>query len=161
METHSRLFGVSHRDGGKKERIIRDENDLKFWTVREFKQSKIQIVGKKRRKARRELLRTMSSSFYFDNDRELSSRLVVLEPHDLQLRTGMLDAYVLVNVVGLLAPHAAIRTLKPRGAAALELAMAQHVMHVAVAPLTLGANVPDPISLQLAFVVGVKVKFTA
>lgn len=55
----------------------------------------------------------------------------------------MLQAYVFINVVGLLAPHFAIGTLKPRWAATLELIVAQHVMQVPVSPLALGTIIPD------------------
>lgn len=55
----------------------------------------------------------------------------------------MFGADVLVNVVGLLAPHSAIRALKSRRPAALVLAVALHVMQVAVTFLALGASVPD------------------
>lgn len=62
---------------------------------------------------------------------------------DLELRSWMFDTYVLVNVVGLLAPHPAIRALKSRRAATLELTMAQHVMQMPVAPRALWTSIPD------------------
>lgn len=62
---------------------------------------------------------------------------------DLEFRSWMFDTYVLVNVVGLLAPHPAIRALKSGRAATLELTMAQHVMQMAVAPRALWTSIPD------------------
>lgn len=65
---------------------------------------------------------------------------------DLELRSWMFDTYVLVNVVGLLAPHPAIRALKSWRAATLELTMAQHVMQMPVAPRALWTSIPDSAS---------------
>jgi len=39
---------------------------------------------------------------------------------NFKYRSGMLDAYMLVNIVRLLALHATVRTLKSRRAAAFE-----------------------------------------
>lgn len=55
----------------------------------------------------------------------------------------MLNAYVFINVVGLLALHAAVRTLKSRRTPALEPVMAQHMMHVTIAPLALRARISN------------------
>lgn len=69
--------------------------------------------------------------------------LLVLESNNFEIRSGMLNAYVLINVVGLLAFHAAVRTLKSRRTVTLEPVMAQHMMHVTIAPLTLRARVSN------------------
>lgn len=61
---------------------------------------------------------------------------VVVQHHQLDLQSRMLVAYVLINVIGLLAPHAAVRTLKSRRAVALVLEMALHVVSVSVILLT-------------------------
>lgn len=71
------------------------------------------------------------------------SQLIVMKHHDLELRSWMFDTYVLVNVVGLLAPHPAIRALKSRRASTLELTMAQHVVQVPVAPRAFWTSIPD------------------
>lgn len=55
----------------------------------------------------------------------------------------MFETYVLVNVVRLLAPHSAVRALKPRRAATLELTVSQHVVQMLVTPFALWASVPD------------------
>lgn len=89
----------------------------------------------------------MNSQFYLkERERKVEKKvllLLVMKHHDFQLQPGMLAAYVLVNVVRLFAPHPAVRTLKPRWAAALELAVAQHVMQVLITPSALRASIPD------------------
>lgn len=67
--------------------------------------------------------------------------LLVMESNNFKIRSGMLNAYMFINVVGLLALHAAVRTLKSRRTATLEPVMAQHMMHVTIAPLALRARV--------------------
>lgn len=69
-------------------------------------------------------------------------QVVIVKDNDLELRSRMLRSHVLVNVIGLLAPHLTVGTLEPGRTPTLELKVSQHVMQVLVAPFTLWTCIP-------------------
>lgn len=69
--------------------------------------------------------------------------LNVRKSNNFKRRSGMFDAYVLVDIVRLLTLHATVGTLKSRWTTAFESTMSQHVMHVLIALMTFWACVPN------------------
>lgn len=63
--------------------------------------------------------------------------------HNFKSKSGMFEAYVLVNIARLLAPHATVRALKSRRAAAFEFRMSYHVIHILIALIALRTHVPN------------------
>lgn len=69
--------------------------------------------------------------------------LFIMQHDELGLQCRMFVAYVLVNIIGLFAPHAAVNTLKSRWSTALVLVMAQHMVFVLITLLTSRTNIPN------------------